>query len=264
MIALRNKWGKNLARYGAAAVGILSLGLVVGLAACGDGSSAGLSPGQGGVAGSSNTVTVSGKATVSAMPDEVAVTLTVEQEAVTAPAAMDAASKTTQRVLDRLKADGIPDSAIETQNVTLYPIRTYDPNTGKETLTGYRAQNSVTVTLGDAPTIGKVLAAAVETGVTNVSGPVWRLRDESATVNEALKQAVANARAKAESLAAAGGVQVGEVMMISEGGVDVPVVPPPYWRAADTAAAGQVAEPPINPTSIDVTATVTVTYSLQR
>lgn len=255
----RKTWVRAVAVAGL----ILALGLVVGLTACGEDSEGSVSLGPGGVAGSSNTVTVTGKAKVSALPDEVTVTLTVEQEAVTAPAAMDAASKTTKQVLERLKAEGIEDSAIETQNVTLYPIRTYDPNTGKETLTGYRAQNSVTVTLADAPTVGKVLSAAVESGVTNVSGPVWRLRDESATVNEALKQAVANARAKAESLAAAGGVQVGEVVMISEGGVDVPVVPE-YWRAWDKTAAGEVAQPPINPTSIDVTATVTVTYSLKR
>ncbi len=244
----------------ALAVGV---GLAALLAGCGS-ESGGVSTGAG-VAGSSNTVTVTGKAVVSAMPDEVEVTLTVEQDAATPQAAMDLASKTAQRVVDRLKAEGIQDSAIETQNVVLYPVRTYDPNTGKETLAGYRAQNSVKVTVSDAGTVGKVLAAATETGVTIISGPVWRLRDRDATINEALKQAVANARAKAETLAAAGGVQVGEVLMISEGGVDIPDNPPIYWRAYDLKAEGaQVAEPPINPTQLDVTATVTVTYALKR
>lgn len=243
---------------------LASLGLVIGLTGCGGSSDSGASSVQGGAAGSRNTVTVTGRATVSAMPDEVKVTLTVQEEASTAPAAMDAASKTTQRVLERLKSEGIPDNAVETQNVTLYPIRTYDPNTGKETLAGYRAENSVTVIVTDAATVGKVLSAAVESGVNNVTGPVWRLRDESPTVNEALKQAVADARAKAESLATAGGVRVGDVVMISEGSVEVPVTPPPYWRAADKAEAATVAEPPVNPTRIDVTATVTVTYTLEK
>ncbi len=241
----------------------VGVGLALFVAGCGDESGAAAT--GAGVAGSSNTVTVTGKAVVSAMPDEVEVTLTVEQDAATPQAAMDSASKTAQRVVDRLKAEGIQDSAIETQNVVLYPVRTYDPNTGKETLAGYRAQNSVTVTLSDAATVGKVLAAATETGVTTISGPVWRLRDRDATVNEALKQAVANARTKAESLAAAGGVQVGEVLMISESGVDIPDNPPVYWRAYDMKAeAGQVTEPPINPTQLDITATVTVTYALRK
>lgn len=232
------------------------------LAGCG-GQIGDTSSGGSGVAGTSNTVTVTGRATVTSAPDEAVVTLTVEKEASTAPAAMDAASVTTRQVLDRLKADGIEDSAIETTNVTLYPVRTYDPNTGKETLTGYRAQNTVTVTLSEAGTVGKVLAAAVETGVNNVSGPVWRLRDDSAAVNEALTKAATNARARAEALAAAEGAKVGKVMTMSEGGVEVPVVP--IYRSYDMAMAGEkVAEVPISPANLDVTATVTITYILER
>jgi len=34
-------------------------------------------------------------------------------------------------LLARLKADGVPDSAVETTNVAVYPNRTYDPKTGK-------------------------------------------------------------------------------------------------------------------------------------
>ncbi len=240
------------------------LALTVLLAGCGGQLGGGSPSGDSGVAGSSNTVTVMGRATVTAAPDEAVVTLTIENEATTAPAAMDAASVATQKVMERLKAEGIEDSAIETASVTLYPIRTYDPNTGKETLTGYRAQNTITVTLADAPTVGKVLAAAVETGVTNVSGPVWRLRDDSAAINEALEQAVANGRSKAEALAAAEGLSVGDVMMMNEGGVEVPVVPI-YREAFDVAeAGGNVTEPPISPANLDVTATVTITYALGR
>ena len=175
-------------------------------------------------AGPANTVTVSGQATVTSPPDEAVVVLTVENDAATAPAAMDATSIQSQKMLDRLKSDGIPDSAIQTSNITLYPVRTYDPTTGKETLTGYRAQNSIKVTLKDAPTVAKVLAAGVETGATQVSGPEWRLRDDSQAVNDALKQAAVNARAKAESLAAAEGSGVGEVLIMTEGTVQVPVI----------------------------------------
>ena len=106
-------------------------------------------------AGSANTVSVSGQATVTSPPDEAVIGLTVENDAATAPDAMNATSVQSKQMLDRLKSDGIPDSAIQTSNITLYPVRTYDPTTGKETLTGYRAQNSVKVTLKDAPTVAK-------------------------------------------------------------------------------------------------------------
>jgi uncharacterized protein len=213
-------------------------------------------------AGPANTVTVSGQATVTSPPDEAVVVLTVENDAATAPAAMDATSVQSQKMLDRLKSDGIPESAIQTSSITLYPVRTYDPTTGKETLTGYRATNSIKVTLKDAPTVAKVLAAGVETGATQVSGPEWRLRDDSQAVNDALKQAAVNARSKAESLAAAEGVGVGEVLTMTEGTVQVPV--PPMYATAGAADSSKVVEPPVSSGTLDVTATVTVTYALKR
>jgi uncharacterized protein YggE len=248
---------------------LLRLGLVVALVAvpvllvgCGgelEGSSA-----QSGGKTVANTVTVSGQATVTSPPDEAVVILTVENDGATAPAAMDATSVQTQQVLDRLKSDGIEDSAIQTSSITLYPIRTYDPNTGKETLAGYRAQNSIKVTLKDAATVGKVLTAGVETGVSLVSGPEWRLRDDSQAVNEALTKAVANARTKAETLAAAEGVSIGDVVVMSEGSVQVPVVPVYRYDTAGAEEMAKVAATPVSAGNLDVTATVTVTYALKR
>jgi len=255
----------NASGYGS----LLRLGLVVALVAvpvllvgCGgelEGSSA-----QSGGKTVANTVTVSGQATVTSPPDEAVVILTVENDGATAPAAMDATSVQTQQVLDRLKSDGIEDSAIQTSSITLYPIRTYDPNTGKENLAGYRAQNSIKVTLKDAATVGKVLTAGVETGVSLVSGPEWRLRDDSKAVNEALTKAVANARTKAETLAAAEGVSIGDVVVMSEGSVQVPVVPVYRYDTAGAEEMAKVAATPVSAGNLDVTATVTVTYALKR
>jgi len=255
----------NASGYGS----LLRLGLVVALVAvpvllvgCGgelEGSSA-----QSGGKTVANTVTVSGQATVTSPPDEAVVILTVENDGATAPAAMDATSVQTQQVLDRLKSDGIEDSAIQTSSITLYPIRTYDPNTGKENLAGYRAQNSIKVTLKDAATVGKVLTAGVETGVSLVSGPEWRLRDDSQAVNEALTKAVANARTKAETLAAAEGVSIGDVVVMSEGSVQVPVVPVYRYDTAGAEEMAKVAATPVSAGNLDVTATVTVTYALKR
>jgi uncharacterized protein YggE len=214
-------------------------------------------------AGAANTVTVNGDATVTSPPDEAVIVLTVENDGATAPAAMDATSTQSNQLLAKLKNVGIEDAAIQTSSVTLYPVRTYDPTTGKETLTGYRAQNSVKVTLKDAPTVAKVLAAGVETGVTQVSGPDWRLREDSQAVNDALKQAVAHARVKADTLAAAAGASIGEVISISEGSVQVPV--PIYnLRAGAATDSGKVSEPSVSSGTLDVTATVTITYSLKR
>ncbi len=167
---------------------------------------------------------------------------------------MNANSGAVTKVLDRIKSEGVDDSAIRTAYVTVFPVRQYNQQTGEEKLTGYRAQNSVTVTLKDAATIGKVLSAAVEAGANNLSGPVWRLRDDTTTVAEALKQATANARAKADALAAAQGVKVGDVLMMNENTVDVPS---PLYSYGAGAAREDVAATPISASGTTATSAPT-------
>ena len=258
----RHKRALQIARFCALAGTALALGVV--LAGCGgetSGATGSANPVT--VSGIVDTVTVNGTATVTSPPDEAVIVLTIEKDGTTPGAAMDATSVQSNQLLDKLKSVGIEESAIQTSNVTLYPIRTYEPETGKETLTGYRAQNSVKVTLKDADSVAKVLAAGVDTGVNMVSGPDWRLRDDSQAVNDALRQAVEHARAKAETLASAGGTSIGDVINMSEGSVQVPV--PVYRYAAEEMAdqAGAV-EPAISSGTLDVTATVTITYSLKH
>lgn len=215
-------------------------------------------------AGAPNTITVVGNAIESSAPDEAVLTLTVESDGVDPGASLNANAVAVQKVLDRLKSEGVAAEKIETANVSVYPIRSYNPDTGQETLTGYRAQNSVNVTLADAQQVGKVLSAAVEAGANLVSGPVWKLSDDTAAVAEALKKAVANARTKAEALAEAQGVKVGDVVTMSESSVQVPVYPIYASYAADSARAGGVMDTPISAASLDVSASVTVTYILGR
>ena len=267
----RGSWRATSRRAFISAASLLligAIGMMLFLAGCSDdgeaAAGAALAASSGAIA-SPNTITVVGKATVQSAPDEATVTLTVENDGTEPGAVLNSNSKSIQQVLDRLKAEGIEDSAVQTSNVSVYPIRTYDPKSGKESLTGYRAQNSVTVTLKDAALVGKVLAASVETGATNVSGPVWRLTEDSAAVSDALTKAVANAQAKAQALATAQGVALGPVVMMSEGVVDLPVIPMyADFSAAESTEADRVAEAPISPGTLDVAATVTVSYGLVR
>jgi uncharacterized protein YggE len=262
---------KKMAMGGGAVV--LALGLVaLGVAGCASGAS------QAGVQGTPiaaqqgpsdtqssllNTITVSGYGTVSTLPDEAVIQIGVETNADTAAAALDQNSKQTQNVQARLKADGVPDSAIETTNVAVYPKRNYDPKTGQETTDGYQAINTVTVTLTDFKVIGPVFAAAAEAGANNISGPSWQLSENSQAQAEALTRAAANARSKAEALAAAQGVTLGDVLIINESSTS-PIYPLYDKGVAAGAGTPSVAPPPINPQSLDVAASVTVTYQLKH
>lgn len=211
-----------------------------------------------------HTVTVSGTGRMSALPDQAVISVGVQGSAATAAAALDANSKLMQQVLARLKADGIPDSAVETTNVAVYGNPRYDQKTGKQTGTDYWASNSVMVTLTDFSLIGGVFAAAAEAGANNLSGPDWQLSDNTKAQTQALAQASAQARAKAEAFAAANGVTLGDVLVLTEG-YSSPVY---YYGAgtpsATTTAGAAVYAPPINPQNLDIYINVTITYQLKR
>jgi hypothetical protein len=210
-----------------------------------------------------DTITVNGEGRVSVTPDEAIVSVAVETDAADAATALDTNSKDMQKVLDALKAQGIKDAEIETANVAVYPNRQYDPQTGKETLVGYRATNSVTVTLTDLTKVPAVFAAATEAGANNITGPVWQLSDNNQAVKEALTRATDNALGKAQTLATASGVKVGSIMVLNEGSVSTP--PIFYADAASEAGASKsVTPPPTSPQMIEVTASVTATYRMER
>jgi uncharacterized protein YggE len=248
-----------------AVVAILGMTLLFALLGCSDSPrSTVVVPGTSGVATSLDTITVIGNATVKSAPDEAVLTLAVESDGKDPAAAMNRNASSVSDVIERVKREGVKEEDIKTANVSVYAIRTYT-DTGQEKLTGYRAMNSILVTVSDAKLVGKVLSAAIEAGANNVSGPVWQLSDDTKVVAEALKKAAQNARQKAEALADSLGVDLGDVVMMSESGVQTPAYPLySDTYAAKGGAAGIVAETPISAGTLDVTATVTVTFALRR
>jgi uncharacterized protein YggE len=244
---------------------VSAVALVVALAGCSDAPrSTVIASDSASAVSSPDTITVVGEATVKSAPDEAVLTLSVESDGKDPATAMNKNSASISDVVERLKHEGVKDDKIETSNVSVYAIRTYTEN-GQEKLTGYRATNTISVTMADAKQVGKILSAAIEAGANNVSGPVWQLTDNTKAVTEALKKAAQNARQKAEALADSLGVDLGDVVMMSENSVQVPVYPVySNMYSARSDAAGIVAETPISVGSLDVTATVTVTFVLKR
>lgn len=208
-----------------------------------------------------DTITVNGEGKVSVRPDEAVVNVTVETDAGDASSALDTNSKDMQKVLAALKAQGIKDTEIETANVAVYPNRQYDQQTGKASLVGYRAQNSVTVTLTDLTKVPAVFTAATEAGANNITGPMWQLSDNNQAVKEALTRATENASVKAQTLATASGVKVGSILVLNEGSISTP---PILYAASSAAARDSTTPPPTSPQMIDVTGSVTATYRMER
>ena len=195
-------------------------------------------------------VTTNGHGVVTAVPDQATVSAGVRTDGATAADALAANATKMTAVIAALKAAG--GQEIQTQEVSLYP--TTDQQ-GK--VTGYTAQNTVSAKAKIAGA-GALIDAAVGAGANNVDGPSLTLSDQDALYREALKKAVQDARAKALALADAGGFGVGPVStVVEQSAAGQPVFARPVALAAKDAST------PIEPGTTDVTADVTISFTIR-
>jgi uncharacterized protein YggE len=88
----------------------------------------------------------------------------------------------------------------------------------------------LTIRVRKLETTGTVLDAAVTDGANTLNGLMFGLANPEPAYNEARKEAVADARAKAELLAEAAGVKLGDVLSIADQGAMTD--PAPMYREA--------------------------------
>lgn len=202
-------------------------------------------------------MTVTGEGRVTAVPDMATVTLGVSSEAATAQAAMDQTSERVAALLSALQADGIAARDIQTSGLSLGPVWSH-PRDGAEPprITGFSAQNTVTVRVRKVDELGGLLDAVISRGVNTLHGVSFGLQDPEPRRDEAREAAVADARRKAELYAGAAGVELGAIRSISEE-MAMPG-PQPMYRM-EAAMAQSV---PVAAGEAEVTAHVTIVWEL--
>jgi uncharacterized protein YggE len=162
------------------------------------------------------------------------------------------------RVVAAIRKLGIADKDIATANVSLGPVYNY-PNNQAPKIRGYQLQNIVTVTVRDLDKLSDVLDDGVAAGATSVEGISFDVADRAASEAKAREAAVADAKAKAETLASGLGVRISGVASVSES-ASTPIWYENMAGAAPLAAADRAAETPVLPGTTDVVITVQVTF----
>jgi len=198
---------------------------------------------------STGGITVLGTGSTNVIPNRASLAFGTVSQAATANAALAASSQSVARVIAALKKAGVAQADIQTAEVSLSPRMN---NNGDE-IAGYTASNTVTATIRKIADAGDVVDAAVGAGANQVSGPNLLASDQDAAYRSALKDAVADARTKAETLAAASSSTLAKVTAIVEGGGAIPM---PF------AAGAKDSSVPIEPGTQKIEATVSVTFAL--
>ncbi len=202
-------------------------------------------------------ITVTGEGQVAAAPDMATVSLGVTSEAKTSAEAMADNAAQMQKMLDSLTAAGIAAEDVQTNGLSLSPRWSQPaPNSGEREISGFIARNSVMVRVRELGALGDVLGASVDQGANQLNGLSFGLSDPKEKTDAARRDAVIDARAKAMLYAEAAGVDLGDVVSISEQGSYAP-----RPRMMETAAMARDSIP-IAEGEVTVSATVTIVYEI--
>jgi uncharacterized protein YggE len=198
---------------------------------------------------------------VRAAPDMAQITLAVETTGTTAAQAMASNRERMTKVFAVLAKQGLKPSDIQTTGLNLNAQYAYEPNLPPR-LTGYQANNSVTITVNDLSRLGATLDAVVGAGVNQVSGIGFGLKNPQAIEDAARRAAVKALTAKAALYAEATGLGTPRLISLSEGG-DVQPAPRPmvFAMAKMSADSGPT---PIAEGELKVRIDVTGVYALGR
>ena len=203
-------------------------------------------------------ISVSGTGRVDLAPDMATVRIGVTHQDEDAAAALQQTSDAVAAMLARLTELGIAARDVQTAGLSLNPVwRDRPEQQGQPMPWGFEASNVVSLRLRDIAALGEVLDALVADGANRLDGVSFGLQDPSASMDEARRLAVADARRKATLFAEAAGVALGKVIDLTETGM---ATPRPQMMEMAAMRADSV---PVAAGEVGITASVQMTFALE-
>jgi len=207
-----------------------------------------------------HTLSVNGTGKVVISPDIADLRLGVSATKPTVKDARAAAATSMTAIINSLKKLGIADADLKTTQLSLQPVYDFSANRNPPRLTGYTLSNVIVVTIRDLDLASAAIDGAMAAGATTMHGISFRVADPARAEQQARQAAMTQAKAKAETLAAAAGVSISGVKSIAETTSGNPY-PVPYLESAG-AAARDVATP-VEAGTNEVTVMVSVVYLIR-
>lgn len=198
-------------------------------------------------------VTVVGSGKVQGAPDTVTADVGIEVVAPDAAAATNQVNERQQAVLDALKGRGFDPRDISTTTVSV------QPQLGDNSVvTGYRANNSIAVTIRELDAAPGALSTVIDIGgnAARINSVTYSIQDDSELVKDARAKAFEDAKNRAQQYAELSGLSLGKVISISEAPGSSPPGPVPVAKGA------MAADVPLEPGQQTVSFAVTAVWEL--
>ena len=204
-------------------------------------------------------LTVTGNGSVTVTADCVTITLGVEETAKEVSEAQNSVNTRINAIYDALLAAGLESKEIGTDRLSINAEYDYSSIRGTQKLTGYTARNTLKIQTDKLDQAGAYIDAAFDAGANTLD----YIRFSARNTEEALRLAVQQARAKAETLADASGLKIASVVSIEEetnayGGYGSGAI---YTNARMDMPAAE-ASTMVQASSLEVVATVTMEFAL--
>jgi len=203
------------------------------------------------------SITVTGYGVAYGTPDIARVGLGVETSNTDVQVALDETNTRLEAVLAALREAGIADADIQTNYFSIYQDYYGGSPEGRGEPT-YRVASSVNVRVRDTSVLGQLIADAVDAGANIVNFVEFSILDRGALESEARQLAIEDAQARAEEIAAALGMTVGEPLRVVEGSqYGVP------YENYGRGGAGGASVAPVEEGVLSVNMAVTVTFATE-
>ena len=206
---------------------------------------------------SPSALVVTGNSEVFAIPDQALVRLGIVQQATVAQTAQEQANSVAHEILSAITKLGVAQKDIQTARLVLSPV--YSPRGADQRIVSYNATNTVSIRLDNLNLVGSVVDAGLKAGANQLEGVQFLLRNDLPSREQALKEAVQEARGKAQAMADALRVNLGAVIEASERGVSVA---PRMAAQLAVPAQGLGASTPVSPGEISIRANITIRYRI--
>ena len=203
------------------------------------------------------TLHVSGEGHVSVKPDVAVVFAGVTATGKDLGKTTAEATAGMRRMLDAVAKAGVPAKDVQTTRHDVSVDRPWTDK-GPGPVTGYTVVDEVRLTVRDLSRLGVVIDRVLAAGSNTLRSLSFEKEDPTPEQARALVAAYASARAKADALARAAGVTLGEVVTMSAGGQ---VRPYPMMRSAMAMEKADGA--PVSPGEVEVAASVDVTFAIR-
>ena len=177
-----------------------------------------------------STLSVSGMATMKIKPDTVTISFGVETANTTASSALMSNSEAINKLLYELKAAGLKENETSTSSFIITPNYNYSESGTVGNITGYTVTNSIAIKSSNINNTSRWIDTAVSTGANRVDSIYFSVSDNKLdeVKNNLLKDAINNAKYKADIAASILGLKVIGIRSINLNGFETPPIPQPY------------------------------------